>query len=134
MNRGNKENCCKIADKILDIPFGSIRYLEEKDEKNNVNVERLIFRDPAVRVNLQDPFFRHVHLVLPDGFPGGVQLAVQVGQAYPVVVDQVERADARPDRVNPLSGGEHSIDGEEDRYALANDQLSVPGLYRSAAF
>ena len=31
-------------DKSLDIPFGSIRYLEEKDEKTNVNVERLIFR------------------------------------------------------------------------------------------
>ena len=40
------------------------------------------------------PFFRHIHLIFPDCFPGGVKLAVQVCKADAVVVDQVQHADS----------------------------------------
>ena len=39
------------------------------------------------------PLFRCIHLIFPDRFPGCVELAVQIGQADPVIVHQIQRAD-----------------------------------------
>ena len=50
--------------------------------------------DDCVRVDLLDTLLRHVHLVLPHGLACGEDLAVHVRQAHPVVVDEVQRADA----------------------------------------
>ena len=48
----------------------------------------------GVRVDLLDALLRHVHLVLAHGPARGEDLAVQIRQADPVVVDEVQRADA----------------------------------------
>ena len=41
-----------------------------------------------------DPLFRYIHLIFPDCFPGGMKLAVQICQADPVVINQVQCADS----------------------------------------
>ena len=41
-----------------------------------------------------DALFRHIHLVFAHRFAGGQDLAVQVGQADLVVINQVQRANA----------------------------------------
>ena len=50
-------------------------------------------RDFTIRVDAVDPGFRHIHLILAKGFPGGDDLPVQIGQGNPVMVDQIQRAD-----------------------------------------
>ena len=41
-----------------------------------------------------DALLRHIHLVLPHGFAGGEDLAVQVCQANSIIVDEIQRANA----------------------------------------
>ena len=52
--------------------------------------EGLVGRDLDVGVDVVDPLFRHIHLIFAHGLAGGDDLAVQVGQADLVVVDEVE--------------------------------------------
>ena len=52
--------------------------------------------NPCLRTDGADSFLHHVHLVSPYGIPGGNDLPVQVGYAYPVIINQVNRADSAP--------------------------------------
>ena len=56
--------------------------------------EGLVGRDLDVGVDLVDALFRHIHLILPHRLAGGHDLAVQVGQADLIVVDEVQRTHA----------------------------------------
>ena len=58
------------------------------------HVERLVGVHHGVRVDIMDALFRHIHLVFAHRFVGGQDLAVQVGQADLVVINQVQRANA----------------------------------------
>ena len=58
------------------------------------HVERLVGVHHGVRVDIMDALFRHIHLVFAHRFAGGQDLAVQVGQADLVVINQVQRANA----------------------------------------
>ena len=57
-------------------------------------VKGLIRVDHGLRCDLKDALFGNVHLVLSHGLARGEYLAVQIRQADPVVIDEVERADA----------------------------------------
>ena len=48
----------------------------------------------GVRIDLLDTGFRHIHLVLPHRLPGSEDLAVYIGQAHPVVVNEDQRPHA----------------------------------------
>ena len=52
--------------------------------------------DLAVRIDLEDAFFCYFHFIFPYGLPGGVDLAVDIGKAYPVIVDEIQRTHAAP--------------------------------------
>ena len=51
-----------------------------------------------IGVDLQDPGLHGLYLQLPNGFPGGNDLPVQVGQAHPVVIHQVNGPQAAADQ------------------------------------
>ena len=55
--------------------------------------EYFIRSDCAVRVNLMDSFFRHIHFVSADGFSCGKDLAVEVGKTDLVMIDQIQGSD-----------------------------------------
>ena len=46
------------------------------------------------RVDFPDPFRHDFRLELPDGFHGGGNLTVDIGETDPVVINQVQRADS----------------------------------------
>ena len=50
--------------------------------------------DLAVRVNGEDPLFGGIHLQLADSMMGGNDLPVDIRQADPVMVNQINGADA----------------------------------------
>ena len=54
--------------------------------------------NPTVRIDLVHSFFRYVNLISPNCFSCGMKQSVQVSQADPVVVDQIQRTDAGPDK------------------------------------
>ena len=55
-------------------------------------VKSFIGVNACIRVDLMDALLRHIYLILPHSFPRSKQLTVQVGQAYPVVINQIQRA------------------------------------------
>jgi hypothetical protein len=76
-----------------------------------------VFGDDGIRADVLDALLCHVHLQAADGRMGGVELAVQVGQADLVVVDQIQRADpAAGERLHGVAA--HAADAE-DRHAAA---------------
>ena len=56
-------------------------------------VEGFVCCNLAVRVNIFNPFLRHVHFILPHCAAGGINLAVQVSQANFVIINQIQGAD-----------------------------------------
>ena len=46
-----------------------------------------------LRVNIQDPFLRRVHLIHPKGASCRDDLSVQIGYAHPVAVHKIQGAD-----------------------------------------
>ena len=49
--------------------------------------------DGGLWIDFQNPRLRHIDFELPYGFPGRKDLPVYIGQAYPVIVDKIKRAD-----------------------------------------
>ena len=87
-------------------------------------------RDSAVRVDGVDAFRRNVDLVLADGGAEGEKLAVDVREADAVVIDEIERADARTgqrlDRVAADAADaehRHAASGEFLHGVMAKEQF-----------
>ena len=79
--------------------------------------EGLVGGDPDVGVDVVDPLLGHIHFILPHGLAGGDDLAVEVGQADLIVVDEVQRAHAAAgQRLNGIAA--HAADAEDGHPAV----------------
>ena len=46
----------------------------------------------CIWIDRLNALFRYIHFVLSYGSPCGKNLAIQIGQAYPVIVDKILRS------------------------------------------
>ena len=84
-------------------------------------VKRLVGVYDRVRVDLVDALLRHVDLVLPHGLARGENLAVQIRQTHPVIVDEIQRAHAAArQRLHRIAA--HAADAEH-RHAGAKQPI-----------
>ena len=64
-----------------------------------------------------DTFLGHIHFILPHGLAGGDDLAIEVGQADLIVVDEVQRPHAAAgQRLNGIAA--HAADAENGHPAV----------------